>query len=248
MAAYGKIKRPVRRLKKYVFNRLDPRTPLHFLHIGKNAGTQIKHVAKQHNAVSGTYRIALHPHAITLDDIPAAHPYFFSIRHPVSRFESGFYSRQRQGQPRHFAKWSPHEEVAFRDFPDANSLAEALFSDGKAGLQAYGAMRGISHLGRNQFSWFNLNGQFLMLRPPVHILRQEVFEEDLRVFLLKINTPEHLRPSKDSTVAHRNNYEDKPALSPLAIRNIERWYAVDLEFYKLCCAWIEDSDIPTPAN
>jgi len=42
----------------------------------------------------------------------------------------------------------------------------------------------------------------------------------------------------DSTRAHRNNYDDIPELSGLAIKDLERWYCQDIEFYKYCEGWM----------
>ena len=69
-----------------------------FLHIGKNAGTQIMHLAQQLKP----HGIHVHqlPHSKKLYELPLAINYFFSIRHPITRFKSGFYSRKRKGQPR----------------------------------------------------------------------------------------------------------------------------------------------------
>ncbi len=35
----------------------------------------------------------------------------FFLRDPTSRFVSGFYSRQRQGQPRYYSPWSSDEKI-----------------------------------------------------------------------------------------------------------------------------------------
>jgi hypothetical protein len=66
-----------------------------FLHVGKNAGTQILHLASQlqNNGIV----INKMPHRGRLMDISGNDRYFFSIRDPISRFKSGFYSRKRKG-------------------------------------------------------------------------------------------------------------------------------------------------------
>ncbi|MFV2036717.1 MAG: hypothetical protein ACC646_03940 [Paracoccaceae bacterium] len=208
------------------------------MHIGKNAGTQINRVADRFNDVSTRFRIVAHPHHETLRDLPRSGQYFFSIRNPVSRFESGFLSRQRKGQPRILSEWTPHEAIAFSEFSDANSLAESLFRDGETGTKAYKAMRSISHVAMNQHHWFVQAGQFLQLRPPLHIIRQENFASDLAVFLGKVGFDEAPDITDDAVAAHKNDYSGHQKLSAGAIRNLERWYAVDIEFYKICNEWI----------
>lgn len=55
-----------------------------FLHIGKNAGTQIKYLGQQLSA-RGIDFVKL-PHRITLPHLPPGSRYFFSIRNPHRRF------------------------------------------------------------------------------------------------------------------------------------------------------------------
>src|SRR5262249_46523580 len=119
---------------------------IHFLHISKNAGTQIKFVVQQINRNNENYRIEAHPHRIGLKHLPPSADYFFSIRNPYTRFQSGFYSRKRKGAPRLFIDWSPEEEETFSNFEHANDLAEALFEDSTRGYLAFAAMRAIPHL------------------------------------------------------------------------------------------------------
>ncbi len=242
MSLGRKIDRVTRRLNRAVTELSDRREPLHFLHLSKNAGTQIKSLAEQYNAHKGVYRLVLHPHSVTLKSIPQGQRYFFSIRHPVSRFKSGFYSRLRQGKPQYFSKWSPQEEIAFRHFEHANHLAETLFSDGADGIAAYQAMRSIRHLARNQVEWFDHNGHFLELNPPFAILRQEAFDADLANFLTKVGAPSMSsgpQTPDPALGAHHNSYDDVPPLSQKAKGNLERWYAPDMAFYAMCCAWLD---------
>src|SRR5215469_6421945 len=102
------------------------RTTIHFLHIGKNAGTQIKFVAQQINQNDENCRIVTHPHEVKLGHLPQGARYFFSIRNPLTRFKSAFYSRKRKGLPRFFLDWSAEEKQVFSSFEHANDLAEAL--------------------------------------------------------------------------------------------------------------------------
>jgi hypothetical protein len=156
-----------------------------FLHIGKNAGTQVKHLSEQINNIQSRIKILNFGHKCKLTDIPISTRYFFSVRDPITRFKSGFYSRKRKGQPRLYNEWSPEEEVAFTDFEHANDLAEALFRNDELGRKAFWAMMSIKHVRNHQVDWFANAGYFLLDRKPVHIIRQENFEFDFRNFMEK---------------------------------------------------------------
>lgn len=225
-------------LKRRLVALADRRGALHFLHLGKNAGTQIKSVAAHVNATSTTLRIIPHPHDTALRDLPADASYFFSIRMPDARFRSGFYSRKRKGLPRLFKDWTPHEAKAFADFPEANDLAESLFEEGPAGLKAMTAMKSISHCSMDQIGWFDRRGSFLLLHPPVGIVRQEMFDADMALLAQAAGfaLPGHLDP--EGRAAHRNDYAATPPLSEKARRNLRDWYRQDFEFYARCEDWI----------
>jgi hypothetical protein len=213
-----------------------------FVHIGKNAGTQIMHLAQQLKP----HGMLVHqlPHSKKLYDVPLAMNYFFSIRDPITRFKSGFYSRKRKGQPRIYAEWTKSEAAAFGHFEHANQLAEALFRKDEAGFLAAQAIQSIRHTAMQQIDWFERIG-FLDLRPPVWIIRQENFKQDFEVFLRKLGLPlkyADLKPAQDAAAAHSNDYSQVPPLSDLAKENLKHWYARDLVFYDLCVQWMRERD------
>jgi hypothetical protein len=216
---------------------------VYFLHIGKNAGTQIGSLAHQLNELSRKNMIVRQPHHVLLWALPREDPYFFSIRNPISRFRSGFYSRKRKGQPRYNVAWSPHDEIAFAEFEHANELAESLFEPGKVGNAACAAMKSIIHTSMNQCDWFSCQGNFLRLRPPLWIVRQENFEADMNVLISRAFPdidPSRIDFSTDDVSSHKNDYSGVPALSQKAKENLERWYAQDIAFYDMCDAWLEN--------
>ena len=212
---------------------------IHFLHIGKNAGNQIKLIIKQINAQCHNVHIRRHGHRVSLRDIAEDDAYFFSIRNPVTRFRSGFYSRKRKGLPRKLIDWNRHEAKAFSDFEHANELAEALFSGGVAGANAFGAMKSISHVSMNQVDWFSRVGNMLEIRPPLCIIRQEKFESDILALKVGIDFEGEFRIEKDPVKSHINDYSDLPEFSQKALSNLARWYVQDFELYKACEEWIE---------
>lgn len=211
---------------------------LAFLHLGKTAGTQIKLVLDQ--LAGPEFRTKIYGHGKTLSDIPDGIPYFFSIRQPVSRFVSGFYERRRQGGAMYPNPWSPFEAVAFGHFEHANDLAEELFSEGKTGRHAREAILSISHTARRQADHFARQGSFLNEKPPVAIVRQEVFERDMRWLLDKfeIELPLESFLARSRPKVRVTDYTGIPELSRRARENIENWYINDMWFYRDCENWI----------
>lgn len=233
--------------KIIVFKKIPPTfdisaSEIAFLHLGKNAGTQITYLAGQIEAATGV-KIVNCGHETKYFMLPEKTRYFFSIRNPLSRYQSSFYSRKRKGQPRIYNEWTEDEHIAFSKFEHANDLAENLFRNDRLGYEAAQAIFSISHTSRQQIDWFQRAGQFLTLNPPIWIIRQEHFDEDFSEFLSrgKIGLSySDLKVSEDAVTAHKYDYADTPTLSDTAIANLERWYARDFVFYELCEAWMRD--------
>lgn len=210
---------------------------VHFLHVGKCAGTAIKDVAARVNALPDGPRIIGHGHSKKLGDIPPSEDYFFAVRDPLTRFISAFSMRKRKEQPRLYREWSDAERDAYARFPEANDLAESLFEASEAGLAAFSAMQSIGHLSF-QHSWFRIRDLFAT-RPPLTILRQEKLAEDMATLLRLLGIDQDIALPADATRAHRNDYSGAPPLSEKARRNLSAWYAVDIEYYRLVTEWIE---------
>jgi hypothetical protein len=185
-------------------------TNLHFLHIGKCAGTQMGEIAKGYNSLGKGFHIIKHPHGVKLQNLPPER-YFFAIRNPTSRFFSAFYSRKRKGQPRAYFEWTSDEAIAFSQFEHANDLAEALFDVESAAKSeaAFYAIRSIAHCNTNQLSWFPLRN-FLKSRPPYAIIRQENFRDDLLELSKKIGFDLTSLITDDHVRSHKNDYSGVP--------------------------------------
>ena len=214
---------------------------IHFLHIGKCAGSQIAQIARQVNRAPKGRKIVKHNHDTFLRDINRDADYFFSIRHPISRFKSGFYSRKRKGAPRLHVGWTVDDRFAFKTFEHANDLAEALFEKTERGDMAWAAMKSIRHTAQNQSDWFYCRGSFLYTRPPIWILRQEHFDADLAVFFARAKLDlggRDVKITSDPKAAHANDYTNIPPLSEKARKNLSLWYAQDIAFYEMCENWM----------
>src|SRR5262245_41319225 len=121
----------------------QPTAVVHFLHVGKTGGTALKHAL----ALTAVSRVVLHDHTTTLAAIPPGQFVIFFLQEPLSRFVSGFYSRQRQGQPRYFSPWSEDEARAFGRFGTPSDLAAALSSaSDEERAAAAAAMTSIQHV------------------------------------------------------------------------------------------------------
>lgn len=212
---------------------------VHFLHIGKNVGTQIQALTKIINEAGIGTKFIHHSHDTFLRHIPENADFFFSVRDPISRFKSGFYSRKRKGQPRIYSEWTQFERRAFEDFEHANDLAESLFAEGDLGRKAFCAIKSISHTAMNQVDWFYGFGNLFDLRPPVSIVRQEHFEKDFEILKRQLGIDLATPITRDPVLAHKNDYSDTPALSEKANANLRIWYSQDFEFYQQCEAWLE---------
>jgi hypothetical protein len=213
------------------------RKKINFLHISKNAGTQMEKLAQQINA-EGRYEVVRQPHYRKLINIPEDEDYFFAIRSPETRFVSGFYSRKRKGQPRIVSEWTAYEREAFADFEHANDLAEALFEPGHIGLRALCAIMSIQHCAEDQVSWFLYRGYALRIRIPLMILRQEHFEADAK-FLFQLLGMESAPVFDQSFIgSHANDYTGVPPLSAKSLVNLRRWYAQDFELYAKLNHWL----------
>ena len=214
------------------------KAPITFIHISKNAGTEIGRRLREANDILGEEIFRKSHHDFKLRRLPKGHDYFFSIRNPVDRYFSAFYSRKRKGRPRYDSEWTAHEALAFEAFDHANDLAEALFSEGQNGKQAFCAMKSISHVARNQVDNFVRTGNFLTVRPPLAIIRVSNLESDLARFMSNLGIdPVVLAP--DPVKSHQNDYSKVPELTDLARKNLAKWYVQDFELFRVCEEWIE---------
>lgn len=233
--ALPRLARKARARAQRSWHRAQGKPCLHFLHLGKTGGSAVKHAIEHCRNPHLCYVIYLHPHETTLRDVPRGHKFFFFLRDPLSRFVSGFYSRQRQGRPRYFMRWTPGEEAAFRRFESPNALALALSSAAAPERQAAEtAMRSILHVRDSYWKWFESREYFLSRRPDLFFIGfQEQLADDFEVLRNKLFLPCLTLP-QDDVYAHRNPADLDRSLEPIAVTNLKRWYAEDFAFVDLC--------------
>jgi hypothetical protein len=213
----------------------DPRqTPIHFLHLGKTGGSAVWAALRP---VVKEKRIIQHGHRTVLADIPNGEAFFFFVRHPVARFVSAFNSRQRRGQPRYNIDWTRREAVAFARFATPDALAVALSAgDEPVRKAAERAMLGIRHIKSTYVGWFRDEAYLRSrLESAVFVGLQEHLSDDFEILKERLALPAHIALPQDPIAAHQTPSGFSTTLGAEGGRNIERWYAGDIELYRFFC-------------
>jgi len=226
-----RLKQTARRTR----HRLLGKRGVHYLHIGKTGGSAVKYALKAHTE-SPRHAIYLHSHGVKLSDVPVGDGVIFFLRDPISRFVSGFYSRQRQGQPRIFSPWEPAEKVAFERFDSPNALAAALSSnDDEERTAAEEAMRSIRHVRSSYADWL-VDEAYLRSRAGDVLLvgHQERMSEDFERLRGLLKLGDHVQLPGDDVNSHRNPQSVDRRLDPSAQENLKRWYRRDYQLIDVC--------------
>jgi hypothetical protein len=209
---------------------------LQFLHIGKAGGNSIKFAFEKgletngHQATGGQKFIKTWGHKYKLGFFADDVEYIVNVRDPVSRFNSGFYSRKRMGKPKKDVPHTLFEHIAFRNFSHANELAEAL-SDSSVlrRMNAAIAMTTIGHVSQLLCSWFTVES--LQKHPPFAVLELGTLEACMNDLARKLSVDGFQLP-KDNFHSHANDYSETLPLSDRARANLELWYAEDYKVYR----------------
>lgn len=227
----------IKKKAKYWLQKIKRKKQVHFIHIGKTGGTAIKEAIKQYLVEADCkYAISLHSHHFKLSDLPNGESAFFFLRNPISRFISGFYSRQRQGQPRYFFPWSPEEKTAFKHFSTPNQLAMALSSSNTEEKEkAIAAMKSIKHVNNSYWKWFDNEEYFKSRLSDIFFIGfQENLIEDFEILKSKLSLPKDTKLPSGEASAHRNPASLDRTLTDEAIENLKQWYKDDFRFILLC--------------
>jgi len=217
------------------YDRARGRKRVHMLHIGKTGGTALKSALR--NASPAHTRLVLHKHSVSLAEIPVGELCFFVVRDPVTRFVSGFLSRQRQGRPRYDIPWNPAEEKAFATFATPNDLALALSSTDPARRSAAeAAMAGIRHVSDNYRHWLRSEAYLRQRRSDILFVgSQERLREDVRLLSGLLDAMIVL--PTDAVAAHRNPANVHRDLDATSVENLKNWYSADYVFLRLLREW-----------
>jgi MoaA/NifB/PqqE/SkfB family radical SAM enzyme len=209
------------------------REVIHLLHVRKTGGTALKHALEGH-LFTERYVIIGHDHPTRLRDVPLGEQAVFFLRDPLTRFVSGFYCRQRNGQPRYNSVWTTGERAAFERFQSPNELARTLSSGGVEGELARTAMVAIQHLCSN-LTWLESEEYLLSRLPDIfYIGFQETLNADFEGLRQKLGLPADLRLTDDEIAANRNPSHLEYNLDEVAVANLRDWYAADQRMVEFC--------------
>ena len=168
--------------------RLLPHRTLVIVHVGKCGGRSLK------KAIRRSVRMALRYSSIetwhTLSSVfPDGDEYVVVLRSPIRRALSAFDYRYKQviskgTDPRIF----PGEEAALSRWSDFNSLAEALYRDGKAVESAMHDFSAVHHLGDETLHQYldNLDTAVEQQKPITCIVTENLSEESKKFLRLRV--------------------------------------------------------------
>ncbi|MEX2287894.1 MAG: hypothetical protein WD648_12445 [Planctomycetaceae bacterium] len=216
-------------------SRMQGKRIVHLLHIGKTGGSVIKDALQPH-VTAGHYVITLNPHRITLRDVPAGDCVVFFLRDPLTRFVSGFYSRQRKGQPRSYSEWNAAEQEAFAYFDSPNALAVALSARGEAEkARAVRAMQGIRHVADSYWKWFESEEYYLSRLSDIFFVGfQESLAADFETLKARLELPGSIQLTSDPIKSHKNPGHLDYSLDDIAVENLKNWYKNEWRLIRLC--------------
>lgn len=217
-----------------LFEKIEHKSKVNFLHIGKTGGSALTSAIRNHLNTKN-YSIRVRGHYVKLAEIPEGEKVFFFLRDPITRFVSGFYSRQRKGRPRNNVEWNKGEEKVFTTFRTPNELAITLSNKSMPnhGL-AVQAMNYVIHLS-SYYDWFKDIEYFKSrINDILFIGFQETLDNDFEKLKVILGLPASATLPKDDIGAHRNPAHLDTSLSSEAISFLKQWYAPDIELVAIC--------------
>ena len=206
----------------------------HFLHICKTGGTAVRSVLKECRETPN-YRIKLHNHDVSLEQIRRGEKGFFFLRDPVSRFASAFYSRLRQGRPRYVYEWNDLERKLFSVFQTPRAMAAALANEVSPHHQlTKQALREIEHF-QPYRKWC---GEIAYLRSRekdvLYVGFQESLDQDFEQLEQILRLPGEVDLPDDHVVAHRMPPQLDTVIEEPGLSALRQWYAADYEMIAFC--------------
>jgi hypothetical protein len=212
-----------------LLSRVRGQRVVHMLHIRKTGGTAVK-AALSSVETGPDLRLMLHPHRVSLRDVPSSDELFFFVRDPVARFVSGFESRRREGRPAHYHPWSPAERRAYERFATAEELAAALASAAPEERRAAEqAMNGINHVRSRLSDWLGDEALLKSRRGRILLVGwQETLDLDFRRLVELLALPSETSLPSDEAAAHRSSPDgSREVIAEKAKATIRDWYADD---------------------
>jgi sulfotransferase famil protein len=214
---------------------------VHFLHVSKAGGSALRHAIRATRVEAGRDLVSPwgpvwgHDHRFCLTDVGPDEMAVITLRDPVSRFVSGFFSRLRKGAPRYFNEWTPQESQSFEWFSSPQALADALAeSRGELRERAEFALESIRHVRDPATRW---TGDAAYVRERIenvlYFARQETLDADWELLKELLELPGNQMLPRDPVVAHRATDAADREISPKGVRALREWYANDYEVLEL---------------
>jgi hypothetical protein len=208
----------------------DKKQKIHFLHIGKTGGSAIKSVLKDFMETP-KYSLKIHGHNISLKDIPKGDSIVFFLRDPVSRFISGFYSRQRKGQPRYNSEWTHQEKEVFEHFSTPNEIAVSLANKQALAIMA---MKNVKHFQRYDNWYIDFDYFGSRLDDILFVGFQEELDADFIKLKNILEIPQDINLPTDDVGAHKSSNNIDKSINESGISALEEWYLEDIKFISVC--------------
>lgn len=213
------------------------RKKLHFIHPGRTGGTFIRQRLIQLNNSKNKYHFNIYGHLFKLKHLGKNKSFFFTIRNPINRFLSAFLSRQnrskfetkKKSEEIKKYKISEKENESFKNFFNANHLAESFFSDDiEIKNKARSAMENIKNINDPYTNYFSKEN--LIERKPIFVLETEKLDSDFSELCKKLKLEKTELPLEENIV-NQSNYFYNIELSEKAISNLKKWYKNDFDLY-----------------
>lgn len=223
-----------------VAGRVRRRRVVHMLHVGKTGGTAVKTALRRCGKDPSVHvRIVLHGHRVYLSHVPPWDDVVFFVRDPISRYVSGFNSRQREGRPAHYHPWRPGERRAFERFATADELARSLGStDPGTRREARHAMTRIAHVSTSMKRWLGSPAHLERRRGRIILVgHQETLTKDFERLRQLLGLPASCRLPADGPAAHRSPDTQPTALSAEAEAQLRIWYRDDYALMEHLESW-----------
>jgi sulfotransferase famil protein len=233
---------------------------VHLIHIGKTGGTAIKRSCRKFKLADWDGRkeplapetpygkIRLHGHWFKFRDLEPEDHAFFSLRDPVDRFVSAYFSRRNEGRPRYYFPWTENERRVFEAFPTPESLAGALAGRGERRELAEWAMRHTRHMGfQTHFVGRSYHVRHRLDRV-LYIARQETLAQDWENLKAILQLPPEAHLPKSPKYGHRRKPELTAEFSRRELHALYDWYDRDYVLVDYCEQIRVDRGWATPSK
>ena len=207
-----------------------------FLHLAKNGGGSIERfLAPIRDRWYHTNHAPTLPQLV--ERFPSS-PIMFFVRHPVSRFVSGFnnFRRERiQGVPK---RPDPSIIISSNYFQTPDELAVGLVSDDeRIRSAAEYAITNLPFLGNPMVNNLISADTVDSYRDNIRFIgTQEDFVESIEAMRNALGLPAHLTLPNDELTAHRAPDTLPKSLSDTGRAAVLHWYRDDIPLYEHCCA------------